>query len=107
MVAQVKQLVQREAVFADRIQPHVDLQPLSRLLQVGEPCLALAANGHQPPGHLDCDAVFFEFFPSLARILSQDLWNTMRSLKLVWIGQLPQGRDLAQLLNAFSVYFFV
>ena len=46
MVAEVEQLVKRPALLAHGIEPDVNLQPLSALLQRGEPRLAHDADGH-------------------------------------------------------------
>ena len=65
VVAQVEQLVEREALLADGVEADVDLQPLAILLERGEAGLALGADGHDAPGDGDGDAVGFE---SLGRV---------------------------------------
>ena len=61
MVAQVEQLVEREALLADGVEADVDLQALAALLERGEAGLALGADGHDAPGDGDGDAVGIEF----------------------------------------------
>ncbi len=51
VVAQVEQLVEREALLAHRVQADVDLQPLAALLDGGEARFALLADGHDAPGN--------------------------------------------------------
>ena len=62
VVAQVEQLVEREALLAHRVQPHINLQPLALLLQRGKAGLALRADGHDAPGDRDRDAVRLKLF---------------------------------------------
>ncbi len=51
VVADIEQLEQLEALFADRVLLDVELQPLALLLQVDEGGLAHGANGDQAAGH--------------------------------------------------------
>ena len=51
VVAQVEELIERESLFAHRVEPHVDLEALSLLLQGSKPGFALRANGHNASRH--------------------------------------------------------
>ncbi len=75
VIAQIEQLIEREAIVAHGVFADVDLQPHPLLLQSGEACLALRANGHQPSADGD------------ARVLS---------LKLLAGFLVPVGADLRQ-----------
>ena len=52
MIAEIEQFVEIESLVSDRVFLYVNLQPLSRLLQVRESGFAVRANGHDPAGDL-------------------------------------------------------
>ena len=62
VVAEVEQLVEREALFADGVEADVDLQALAALLQGGEARLALRADGHDAAGDRHRHAIGFQVF---------------------------------------------
>ncbi len=96
VVAQVEQLVERKALLAHRVQPHVDLQPLAALLEGGEAGLALGADSHDPPGHGDRHAAGFESLARRLAPLRPHLGDGVRGREPVGIGGLPQLLDLCQ-----------
>ena len=51
VIAEIKQFVKLETVFADGIFFHVNLEPLPILLQMREASFSHQANRHNPPGH--------------------------------------------------------
>ncbi len=86
VVAEVQQLIKREALLADRVQAHVNLQPLAMLLQMGKPRLALQADGHQPAGHGDRGALRLQVPGRSSRHNRLEFAG--------WNGWLRSGRDM-------------
>ena len=73
VIADIEQLEQLKALFADGIFFYVKLQPLSVLLQVQEAGLPHQAQRHDASGHPDLDAFGFQFLGRLRGVLRQDL----------------------------------
>ena len=71
VVADVEQLVELKAFFADVVEPDVNLQALAALLKMREAGLALHANGHDASGDADVDARRFQLRPVLAEYSSR------------------------------------
>ena len=100
MVAQVEQLVELKALFSDRIQANVDLQPFSTLLQLGKTGLALSADGHDAPGDGDHRPLCVQHFSRDLSELLAHFRQGVRSDKLVGVGLLAKRGNLAQLILA-------
>ena len=100
VVAQVEQLVEREALLADGVEADVDLQPLAVLLQRGKAGLALGADGHDAAGDGHGDAVGLEGLGLGLAPLGAHRGNGMRGRELVGIGGLAQLLDFFQLCLA-------
>ena len=100
MVAQVEELVEREALLADGVQADIDLQALAALLQGGEAGLALGANGHDAPGDGYRHAIGFQILGRRFAPLGAHLGDGVRGRELVGIGRLAQLLDFFQLFLA-------
>ena len=100
VVAQIEQLVEREALFADGVKADVNLEPLSALLEGREAGFALGADGHNAPCNGHRDAVGFEGLGRRLAPLVAHLGDGVRGRELVGIGRLPQLLDLFQLFLA-------
>ena len=97
VVAEVEQLVEREALLADGVEADVDLQALAVLLQGGKAGLALGADGHDAAGDGDGDAVGFELLGvRSASHFARTCGNGVRGRELVGIGGLAQLLDFLQ-----------
>ena len=77
VVAEVEELVEREALLADGVEADVNLQALAALLQRGEARLALGADGHDAAGDGDGCAVGLELFGGGAVPLGADFGDTV------------------------------
>ena len=73
MVAQIEQFVESEALLADIIELDVNLKALAALLQMRKACLALSANGHQPPCHFHVHALLLQLLCGLGGIVRENL----------------------------------
>ena len=96
VVAHVEELVEREALFADRVEADINLQPLALLLERGKAGLALGADGHDAPGNGHGCAIGLEILGLRLAPLRAHLGYGVRGRKLVGI------RRLAQLLNFYQ-----
>ena len=105
MIAEVEQLVECEALLADSVEPHINLQPRALLLQRCESSLALRANGHDAPRHCHCLSFGLKLFtrrrvPLGAYLCQRRRKFALRGRKPVGISGLPQFRDLLQFFPA-------
>ncbi len=105
VVAQIEQLVEREASVADCVEPDVDLQPRALLLQRGESGLALQTDGHDAPGHgyryaLGLKLLAGRLVPLRAHLGQRDRLFVLPGREPVGIGHLPQLFDLFEFLFA-------
>ena len=107
MVAEIEQLVEFEAFFADRIFLDVNLQPLPALLQVCEPGLAHEPDGHDAPGDAHVDARILQLLGGFLRVLRENLRNGVGEVVLARIGLLAESFDLFQFLAPQFVDFLV
>ncbi len=97
VVAEIEQLVERKSLLADGVEPDVNLQPFAALLQRGEPCLALRANGHNAAGDSDGGAISLELLGSRCVPALANLRNGMGEGELIGVGGLPQLLNLLKL----------
>ena len=102
MVAQVEQLVERESLLANGVEPHVNLEPRALLLQRRESGLALLADGHDAPGHDDIFALGLKLLarrlvPLGAHLGQRDRRLVLRGREAVGIRRLAQLRNFLQL----------
>ncbi len=107
VVAEVEQLVEREALFADEVELDVDLQLLAALLEMGESGLALQADGHDASGDADVDARVFQLLGRFGKVLVENLREGMRGFVTVRVGELAEGLNLLEFFFAEFVDFFV
>ena len=102
VVAQVEQLVECEGLFADRVKPHIDLQPRALLLQRGKAGLALGANSHDAPGHGHGHTIGLKLFarglvPLGPHLSKRDRRLVLPGREAIGIHSLPQLFDFYEL----------
>src|SRR5260370_35138444 len=107
VVAEVEQFVQLEALVADGIFLHVNLQALAALLQVAERGLATHADRDDASGHAQVDSRIFQLLRGLVRVVRQDLGNRVGEIVLATVRGLSEGLDLFQLLTPQFVNILV
>src|SRR5207302_9357131 len=107
VIAEVEQLVKLESFFANRILLHVNLEPLSLLLQMRESRFAHQANGHNPASDAHSYSGIFQLLRGFLRILGQDLRDGMRGFVFRRIDSLPESFNAFQLLAPQFVNIFV
>ncbi len=100
VIAGVQQLVELKSLFANIVEPDIDLQPLAALLQMGKSSLSLYADGHQASGKADVHARRFEFGSGLGRIFLENLGNVVGGFVAIGIRRLPQRLDLLQFVSS-------
>ena len=99
VVAQVEQLVERESLLADRVEPHVNLQPRAVLLQRGEAGLALRRMAMMRPATATVIALGLQLLAGRRVPLGahRGIGACVCERELVGIGRLPQLLNLFQL----------
>ena len=107
VVAEIEQFVELESFFSDCIFLHVDLQPLSTLLQMSEPGLAHQSNRHQASGNAYGHAWTLQLLSCLVGVARDNLRNRVGKVVLRWISLLPESLDLFQFLAPQFVDFLV
>ena len=107
MIAEVEQLVKLESFFADGVFLHVNLEPLSLLLQVRETGFSHQANGHNPAGDARIYSGIFQLLRGFLRVLRQDLRDGMGKFVFCGIDPLPKSLNAFQLLAPQFVNIFV
>src|SRR5882724_2054017 len=107
VVAQVEELPQLKALFANSVLLDVELEPLSILLEEREPGLAHQADRHDASGDAHVDPCGLEFLARLAAVFGQNLRNGVAEVVLARICRLPESFNLLQLLAPDFVDVFV
>ena len=95
-----------KTLFADKIELHVDLEPLARLLQMRESCLPLSTYRHKSTRNAHIDAIGVQLLAGEVGILGNNFRNGMRELKFPRIALLSQRLDLLQLLATELILTF-
>src|SRR5207244_13248181 len=107
VIAEVEQLVKLESFFANCVFLHVNLEPLSLLLQMREAGFAHQANGHNPASDAHIYTGISQLLCGFLRILGQDLRDGMSEFVFCGIGPLAESLNAFQLLAPQFVNIFV
>ena len=107
VVAEIEQFVELESFLSDRIFLHVNLQPLSALLQMSKSGLAHQTDRHEASGNAYVHAWTLQLLSRLVGVLRDNLRNRVGEVVLRRISLLPESLDLFQFLAPQFVDFLV
>ena len=98
VIAQVEQLVELKALFADRVETHIDLQALAALLQLRKASLALCADGHDASGDGYLRPLGFELLGCRTVEMRAHRGNVVGGAVVIGVGGVTQCSNLLELL---------